>query len=321
MLLSIKESLKSLVGEVVDFAKHDFNKKAYIFTAFFIFITLIVNYVFGLNSKILSKAYITGDSWWTSPLFYLIVYFATAIPTLYFRREYATLRNPQFYLKSAFFTTLYGFSVGFYEYSNISFNGLLASELWYIKMILSQLKCAVFFFIPLAIMKLTVDKHVNGIYGIARKPKHLDAYLVLFFIMIPFLVLTSFTSDFLQAYPQFRPWYYEGIFGMSTWEYTLLFEITYAFDFIMTELIFRGTLVIGMMAIMGRSAVLPMVAFYCAIHFGKPLVEAVSSIFGGYILGALAYQTRHIWGGVMVHICIAITMEVMGFVHYYLIKN
>ena len=56
---------------------------------------------------------------------------------------------------------------------------------------------------------------------------------------------------------------------------------------------------------------------YAAIHFGKPIGETISSIFGGYILGALAYQTRHIWGGVIVYICIAMTMEVMGFWHFY----
>ncbi len=88
----------------------------------------------------------------------------------------------------------------------------------------------------------------------------------------------------------------------------------------MTELIFRGVLVIGMVSLLDRKAVLPMVAMYAAIHFGKPLGETISSVFGGYILGALAYQTRHIWGGVIVHICVALTMEIMGFVHYYLLK-
>jgi hypothetical protein len=80
---------------------------------------------------------------------------------------------------------------------------------------------------------------------------------------------------------------------------------------------FRGALVIGMAALMGRKAILPMVAVYCAIHFGKPLGETISSVFGGFILGALAYQTRHIWGGVIVHILIALSMEVLGNIHYY----
>lgn len=320
-ILSLKKSLKAIISEVLDFAKQDFHIKSYIYTALFLIFLLIANYKFGLYSDWLINTYFSGDSWWVMPLFYLIIYFLTALPVLWLRKEFDTLQNHRFYLKSGFFVAVYGLAVGFYKYTDFSFATLTAYEAYFVKQIISQLKCAVFFLLPLALMKLTVDKQVNGFYGIARKPKHLNAYFTLFLVMIPFLTLTSFTGDFLKAYPQFRPWMFDGIFGMKPWEYTLIYEIAYAFDFIMTELIFRGTLVIGVMLLMGRSAVLPMVVFYCSIHFGKPVVEAVSSIFGGYILGALAYQTRHIWGGVMVHICIALTMEVMGFIHYYVLKN
>lgn len=319
--ISLKTSLRALVGEVVYFAKQDFHKKAYAFSAVFIVVLLVLNYKFDMNSKLIDPTYSTGDSWWAKPLFYLIIYFFTAIPTLLLRKKYDTLQNPKFYLKSAFFVALYGYAIGFFKYNDISFVNLLDAESAYVKMIISQLKCASIFFLPLTIMKLTVDKTVNGFYGIARHPKHMNAYLTLFVIMIPFLVLTSFTGDFLSAYPQFRPWNFDNVFGMSTWEYTLIYEIAYAFDFVMTELIFRGTLVIGLMLLMGRSAILPMVVLYCSIHFGKPLVESISSVFGGYILGALAYETRHIWGGIMVHICIALTMEVMGFIHYYVLRD
>lgn len=319
--MTLKRALKSLAGEVIEFAKKDFNKKAYFFTALLVIVLLIANYELGLEEHIVRESFSVGKSWWVVPIFYLVIYFAAAIPTLIFRKEFGTLRSPAFYLKSSFFIVLYGFSLGFYKYSDLTFVGLLDTEVVYVTMLISQLKGAVIFFLPVLLMKLTIDKQINGIYGIARHPKHLNAYLMLFVVMVPFLILTSFTGDFLKAYPQFCPWYFEDIFGMSTWEYTVLYELAYALDFVMTELVFRGMLVIGLMAVMGRSAVLPMVALYCTIHFAKPVLEAISSIFGGYILGALAYQTRHIWGGIMVHICIAITMEIMGFVHYYLLKN
>ena len=318
---SIKKSLLALFGEIIDFIKKDFNLPAYIFGFAFIVTTLILNYTTHFYRDLIRPSYFSGDSWWVMPIFYNLIYFAVAIPTLYFRRDYRILRNPVFFVKSSFFVTLYGLAVGFFAYNNLSLSSLFAEERFYILMILSQIKCAVFFIIPLLILKLTIDKNVNGFYGIARHPKHIRAYFMLFAFLIPFLILISFTPDFLQAYPQFQPWFYHSVFGMTTWEYTFIYEITYSLDFIMTELLFRGTLIVGMMLIMGRSAVLPMVAFYCSIHFGKPMAEAISSIFGGYILGALAYQTRHIWGGIMVHICIALTMEIMGFVHYYILKN
>lgn len=310
-----------LAAEVADFVRKDFDRRAYAFTAVFVVVLLVINYEFGLDRKVLSRSYETGASWWVMPLFYLAVYLISAATTLYLRRDYRTLRNPRFYAKSGLSVLLYGFAIGFYSYRNLSMAGLLHTEMWYLKSIISQLKCAAVFLLPLTVLKLTIDRRVNGIYGIACHPRHIGAYLTLFVVMIPFLVLTSFTADFLEAYPQFRPWYVESVFGMSTWEYTLLYEAAYAFDFVMTELVFRGTLVVGMAVIMGRSAVLPMVAVYCSIHFGKPLMEAISSVFGGYILGALAFQTRHIWGGVVVHICIALTMEVMGLVHYYVLRR
>jgi hypothetical protein len=211
-------------------------------------------------------------------------------------------------------------SIGYFGYAYWEFHTLFSDERLFILLLFSQLKGSIIFIIPVFLLLKTVDKNIVGIYGLSRNSKHIPAYLILFLMLLPFLIGISFTSDFQLAYPQFHPWSFTGIFGLPTWLYSVTYEITYAIDFIKTELLFRGMLVIGMMSIMGKKAILPMVAMYAAIHFGKPLGETISSVFGGYILGALAYQTRHIWGGVIVHICIALSIEIMGFVQYYLLK-
>ena len=72
-------------------------------------------------------------------------------------------------------------------------------------------------------------------------------------------------------------------------------------------------LIDGLAQILGRHAVLPMAVIYCFLHTGKPPGEAISSIFGGYILGVIAYETKSIWGGIIVHVGIAWMMEVIGF--------
>jgi membrane protease YdiL (CAAX protease family) len=79
------------------------------------------------------------------------------------------------------------------------------------------------------------------------------------------------------------------------------------------ELLFRGFMVIGMASVLGRAAVVPMVVTYCFLHFGKPAGEAVSSIFGGFILGVIAYETRSIWGGIIIHVGIAWAMELAAY--------
>jgi len=71
------------------------------------------------------------------------------------------------------------------------------------------------------------------------------------------------------------------------------------------------------MSVLGRGAVLTMVVTYCFLHFGKPLGESISSIFGGFILGVVAYETRSIWGGVILHMGIAWMMDLAA----YLQKN
>jgi hypothetical protein len=55
-----------------------------------------------------------------------------------------------------------------------------------------------------------------------------------------------------------------------------------------------------------------MIATYCFLHFGKPISESISSVFGGYILGLIALNSRNIWGGVFIHVGVAWLMEFFG---------
>jgi len=318
--MSIKKSLQSLFAEAASFSKSDFHFLSYSYTLILISVCIYLNYNTGFYQEVMRKSYFTDNSLWAFPLFYAVMYFSVAIPVLLFQKEYNLLQNINFYYKSLFFIVLYGLAVGYFGYRNWEFPTLFVVEKQFLFRILSQLKGSLIVILPLLLLKFTIDKKINGFYGLARNTKHIRGYLMIFAIILIFLVAISFTPDFMSAYPQFRPWLNEGIFGWPLWLTTLAFETTYSIDFVMTELMFRGALVIGMISIMGRNAILPMVAMYAAIHFGKPVGETISSIFGGYILGVLAYQTRHIWGGVIVHICIALTMEVMGFMHYYVIK-
>jgi hypothetical protein len=254
---------------------------------------------------------------WIMPLFYFFFYIATAIPVFLFQKRYDLLHNKKFYLKSILVIAAYGFAIGYYDYRQWEFPELFHIDKLYLYRVFSQLKTCCFLFLPFLLMKIYIDKDVPGFYGLANNAKNSKGYLLLFLMLLPFLVAVSYTPDFLKAYPQFRPWRYEEAFNLPVWLYTSIFETAYALDFVMVELMFRGVLVIGMIRLLGTKAVLPMVAMYAAIHFGKPVGETLSSIFGGYILGAFAYETKHIWGGVIVHILIALAMEFMGFFHYY----
>ncbi len=75
--------------------------------------------------------------------------------------------------------------------------------------------------------------------------------------------------------------------------------------FFTIELFFRGFIILAFIKYGGKNVILPMAVFYCTIHFGKPVAECISSYFGGLILGAIVYNTKSIWGGLIIHLGIA----------------
>ena len=153
-----------------------------------------------------------------------------------------------------------------------------------------------------------VPFYTNNKAGMNWKP-----YWLMLLIMLPLIVAASTQEDFLAVYPKLKLLMNETGFASLSWWKSVLFELSYGSDFIGIELFFRGFLVIAFIKWAGSSAILPMACFYCTIHFGKPLGECISSYFGGLLLGIVVYNTRSIWGGLMVHLGIAWLMELGGY--------
>ncbi|HUR66759.1 MAG TPA: CPBP family intramembrane glutamic endopeptidase [Chitinophagaceae bacterium] len=150
-------------------------------------------------------------------------------------------------------------------------------------------------------------------YGLTARGVIWKPYLLMLLIMLPLIALASTQKDFLAVYPKLQA--IESIFTDEriTWWHKLLFELSYGSDFFTIELFFRGFLVLAFIKCAGKDAILPMACFYCSIHFGKPIAECISSYFGGLILGVIVYNTRSIYGGLLVHLGIAWIMELGGY--------
>jgi hypothetical protein len=146
-------------------------------------------------------------------------------------------------------------------------------------------------------------------------------YFYLLLLLLPLIALASTQPDFLRVYPKVKNIAFVNGYAHPLWPWKLLYELSYGLDFLSIELFFRGLLVIGLVRIVGTRAILPMAAFYCTIHFGKPLGECITSFFGGLILGVLAARTRSILGGLMVHLGLAWLMEVGGWLSSILLSN
>lgn len=151
-------------------------------------------------------------------------------------------------------------------------------------------------------------------WGLSTRNFTWKPYALMLLIMVPVIAFASTQNDFLAAYPKLKQVSFIAPYVHHSWPYKLLYEFSYGLDFVTIELFFRGFLVIAFVRYAGPDAIMPMAVFYCSIHFGKPLFECISSFFGGMLLGIVAYRTKSILGGFMVHLGIAWMMELGGYI-------
>jgi hypothetical protein len=158
-----------------------------------------------------------------------------------------------------------------------------------------------------------IGRYEKPVFGTGTKKLRLQPYFLLLIFMIPLIAFAGTQADFLHTYPKVKNIFFLKEYVSDINPAAFLYEICYGIDFFTIEFFFRGFLVLAFIRYAGMNAILPMAAFYCTIHFGKPLAECISSYFGGIILGAVVYNTRSIWGGLVAHLGIAWMMEVAGY--------
>ena len=187
---------------------------------------------------------------------------------------------------------------------------LAALSRWLLYKCLLNLLRTLEFLLPLLVLgRLWHRTRRDGLYGLAWRRFDWRPYLLMLLIMVPPIIWASSQPAFLKAYPIFDPWPLREHLGWpvpATWA---AHEVCYALRFVGVELFFRGFLVIGLGRWLGRDAILPMVVLYALWHFGKPMPEALGSVFGGYVLGVIAWESRCILGGTLVHMGIALLMN------------
>lgn len=152
----------------------------------------------------------------------------------------------------------------------------------------------------------------TSFYGLQVGKMQLSPYFLMLLGMLPLLVWASFRADFLATYPRYRPSTAEVHWGISSYWTVGSYELSYVLQFISLEIFFRGFIVLALAVYVGKASVFVMVSVYAFLHFWKPMPETVGSIAGGYILGVIAYQSRSVYGGMIVHVGIALMMEFLA---------
>jgi hypothetical protein len=228
------------------------------------------------------------------------------------------IKKPGFWVHFAIGFGILSFDRSWYLWPHVK-DLLDPSESRFIYKNLSTVKGLLAVVLPLIVLYPILEpKGKREFYGLQFKGFTPRPYFSILAVALVFIFIGGFFSDLQEYYPRYLK---SGgsVFalynGIPEWRAVAVYEFFYGLDFISTELIFRGFLILGMHKYLGPYVVYPMVVSYCVLHFGKPLTEAISSIFGGYILGVIALYHRNIWGGVIIHVGVAWGMEIIGYLH------
>ena len=295
--------MKQIIGFIKAYY-HEVNKPVLLSCTLFIASLIYFNYGHGLENQLIKQ--ITAF-----PAHFLIYLAAFLLPhyLLGKQRKQPAPIAPGFFVCLIVAPVIFAFKVSM----NTSLN-LSGDEHWnqYWNIIIYWPLRMISMVGLLIICWIVLNKKENY-YGLSAKKLNYGPYLAMLLIMLPLIAAASTQTDFLAVYPKMKEIVPLPESANPNWFYKLLFELSYGSDFFSVEIFFRGFLIMGFIKWVGKDAILPMACFYCTIHFGKPLGECISSYFGGLLLGIVAYNTRSIYGGLMVHLGIAWLMELGGY--------
>lgn len=290
--------------------QEDFQLAEYTSIAAFLAICITLNYTFDFEDSFLDVQ--TGfTKFWYYLLTHAVAYLVPVFIIHFLSRKKLRI-TAAFWLRSSLLLMLISFDRSNFLLEQWVYEFFHHQVSFLAFKILNNLSGLIYLILPLFLFYLVCDRREQNFYGLTKNVPDLKPYLVLLLIMLPIIVTASFLPGFQKQYPMYAVTQAHLFLQVPEWVTIAMYEIAYALNFVGIEFFYRGFLVIGMATVLGRSAILPMASLYCFLHFGKPMPEAVSSIFGGYILGVIALQTRSIWGGILAHVGIAWMMEAIA---------
>jgi len=272
-------------------------------------VMIYLNYWHGLEKRYAAS----GKTWIANFTGYYLLYFtpfATAFLLQYlFYKDCNYHNNGWFWVILFLAPAFFSFRVNFNFHHFWIMNTWAGSDrMFYLRSINWVVRVFVVL-IPVAIVWLIKDRNNQPFYG-SKALDSLQPYLLMLLIMVPLILLAGTQKDFLQVYPKAKILH---AIPAKKWQYAV-YELCYGFDFVSIEFFFRGFLILALAKICGTHCIIPAACFYCSIHLGKPMGEAISSFWGGLLLDIVSYNTGSIWGGLIVHLGTAWMMEITGWV-------
>ena len=301
--------MKEILRYLQDYARKA-DKKLIAAISFFVALLIFLNYYFRLHVSLYSPASFGARFSGFFLLFLFIFGFSYLLVFLTRRRPFPSA--PFFYALIALAPALFALKIVFTLPVDLFSKWFTYPWDRYLQLAtLFPLKGALVF--EMVCLLWDIGGYGRPVAGLSAKKLPLQPYFILLAAMIPLIAAAGMTQDFQEAYPKLRQADFISGYTACPWLFRIIYELSYGLDFFTIEFFFRGFLTLAFIRYAGKDAILPMAAFYCAIHFGKPLAECISSYFGGLLLGVIIYHTQSIWGGLIVHVGIAWLMEAAGY--------
>ena len=309
----------AILKYIQHFFKKEFSLPYILLILLMIGVIIYFNYWHGLENKIIASRNTGLKNFIRYYFLYLAPFAAAFFLQLFFYNDCRYYKSRWFWLILFLAPAFFSFRVNFnlqQNWVNATWPG--ENRLFYLQTI-NWITRVFVVLIPVYIVWWVKDRKTQPFYGTGALV-NLKPYLFMLLLMMPLIALASTQNDFLQVYPKAKILTTIPIDKWTDkWRY-LFFELSYGFDFVSIEFFFRGFLILALLRICGTHCIIPVACFYCMIHLGKPMGEAISSFFGGSLLGIIAFNTRSIWGGLIVHLGIAWMMEIGGCLGLLLLK-
>ena len=305
--------MRKIISLILLYFREHFSLKYFIPLICFAGLLTWINYTYDFETTYISREFNASKRLLRYCLMYFTAFGGAYMLYLVNPKDRAILYSPKLWGLIILSVFLFSFRAWFYQYDILAQRYAPLEYQRVAKKYFMNLEGFVWLFIPCTIYWWFTDRKVQPVYGFHSKGVVLKPYFILLLLMVPLVTWASTQGDFLSIYPRA---FHLGISqeGSTNKLLTFFYELCYSADFVTTEFFFRGFLILAFARFAGPRAILPMCVFYLTIHFEKPLGETISSFFGGWILGILAYETKSIYGGIIVHLGIALLMEVVAFI-------
>ena len=302
--------MRKIVFYFRDHLSYSTRKSFIIFFIVFLGAWLAVYYSSGIHSWINQPSRSVLAKFSIHFIMYAGVYYAIAFVFCYLHKNPRIL-SLDFFLKSLSLLILVALGRSLAVHIWLAKQIQPAQLQYFLSRIFWLLKFPAFLLLIFLVLRLR-NTNILQYSGLNIRYVEFKPFILALLILIPVILTVSFLPDFIDYYPKYRTSLAVVSSGLPEFLFVIPYEISYGINLFSIEIIYRGLFLFVMIAYLGKGSLYPMVGVYCLIHLGKPVLECISSIAGGYILGVIALYSKSILGGTFVHVGMAWFLELFA---------